>query len=118
MVKQTNNMTQWLKFFLNGIIETSKSSINTFNEIIELKKDVEFKLTKIGKKAVNGKRLLELLYSHPKVNVQIISKELNLSVVSVNSLVKTFVEIGILEEKSGMSRNRFYVFEDYVKIFR
>ena len=118
MVKQTDNMTQWLKFFLSGIIETSKNSIRTFDEIIELKEESENKLAKIGKKAINGQRLLELLYSQPKVNAQIISKELNLSIVSVNSLVKTFIEIGILEEKTGMSRNRYYVFEDYIKIFR
>ena len=118
MVKQTDNMTQWLKFFLSGIIETSKNSIRTFDEIIELKKETENKLAKIGKKAINGQRLLELLYSQPKVNAQIISKELNLSIVSVNSLVKTFIEIGILEEKTGMSRNRYYVFEDYINIFR
>ncbi len=118
MVKQTDNMTQWLKFFLSGIIETSKNSIRTFDEIIELKKESENKLAKIGKKAINGQRLLELLYSQPKVNAQIISKELNLSIVSVNSLVKTFIEIGILEEKTGMSRNRYYVFEDYINIFR
>ena len=118
MVKQTNNMTQWLKFFLSGVIETSKNSIRTFDEIIKLKKEAENKLANIGKKAINGQRLLELLYSQPKVNALIISKELNLSVVSVNSLVKTFIEIGILEEKTGMSRNRYYTFEDYIKIFR
>lgn len=118
MVKQTNNITQWLKFFLSGIIETSKNSIKTFEEIIKLKKEVESKLEGIGKKAINGQKLLELLYSQPKVNAQIISNELNLSIVTVNSLLKTFVEIGILEEKTGMSRNRYYVFEDYIKIFR
>lgn len=118
MVKQTNNITQWLKFFLSGVIETSKNSIKTFEEIIKLKKEVKSKLEKIGKKATNGQKLLELLYSQPKVNAQIISNELNLSIVTVNSLLKTFVEIGILEEKTGMSRNRYYVFEDYIKIFR
>ena len=118
MVKQTDNMTQWLKFFLSGVIETAKNSIKTFDEIIKLKKEVETKLTQIGKKATNGQRLLELLYSKPKVNAQIISKELGISIVSVNSLVKTFIQIGILQEKSGMSRNRYYVFEDYINIFR
>ncbi len=83
-----------------------------------IKNKVESKLEKIGKKATNGQKLLELLYYQPKVNAQIISNELNLSIVTVNSLLKTFVEIGILEEKTGMSRNRYYAFEDYIKIFR
>lgn len=118
MVKKTNNITQWLKFFLNGIIETSKSSIKTFDKIIELKEKCENKLSKIGKKAANGKRLLELLYSKPKINSKTVSDELKISVVSANGLIKAFVEIGILEEKTGFNRNRYYVFEEYVRIFR
>ena len=118
MVKQTDNMTQWLKFFLSGIIETSKNSIRTFDEIIELKKETENKLAKIGKKAINGQRLLELLYSQPKVNSKLVSEELDVTPATANSVLKALVEIGILEEKTGYNRNRFYVFESYIKIFR
>lgn len=118
MVKKSDDITPWLKFFLSGIIETSKSSIKTFNEIIKLRKEIEIKLSKIGKKALNGKRLAELLYSKPKINAKIVAESLNISVVSANSLLKTFIEIGILEEKTGFNRNRYYVFEDYMKLFR
>lgn len=118
MVKQNDNITQWLKFFLNGVIETSKNSIKTFDEIIKLKKDVENKLTKIGKKAANGQRLLELLYSKPKVNSKLVSVELMVTPATANGILKAFVEVGILQEKTGFNRNRFYVFEDYIKIFR
>ncbi len=118
MVKQNDNITQWLKFFLNGVIETSKNSIKTFDEIIKLKKDVENKLTKIGKKAANGQRLLELLYSKPKVNSKLVSEELDITPATANGVLKAFVEVGILQEKTGFNRNRFYVFEDYIKIFR
>lgn len=118
MVKKTDNMTQWLKFFLNGVVETAKSSIKTFDKIIKLKNDVDNKISKIGKKAVNGQRLIELLYSEPKVNGKTVSEKLGISVVSANGLLSTFVEIGILEEKTGFNRNRYYVFEEYVKIFR
>ena len=118
MVKKTDNMTQWLKFFLNGVVETAKSSIKTFDRIIKLKNDVDNKISKIGKKAVNAQRLIELLYSEPKVNSKTVSEKLEISVVSANGLLSTFVEIGILEEKTGFNRNRYYVFEEYVKIFR
>lgn len=118
MVKQNDNITQWLKFFLTGVIETSKNSIKTFDEIIKLKKDVENKLTKIGKKATNGQRLLELLYSKPKVNSKLVSEGLGITPATANGLLKAFVEVGILQEKTGFNRNRFYVFEEYIKIFR
>ena len=118
MVKQNDNITQWLKFFLTGVIETSKNSIKTFDEIIKLKKIVENKLTKIGKKATNGQRLLELLYSKPKVNSKLVNEELKITPATANGLLKAFVEVGILQEKTGFNRNRFYVFEEYIKIFK
>ena len=118
MVKQNDNITQWLKFFLTGVIETSKNSIKTFDEIIKLKKDVENKLTKIGKKATNGQRLLELLYSKPKVNSKLVSEELRITPATANGILKAFVEVGILQEKTGFNRNRFYEFEEYIRIFR
>ena len=118
MVKKTDDITQWLKFFLNGIVETAKNSIKTFDKIIKLKKDIDKKLAKIGKKAINGQRLVELLYCEPKVNGKTVAQKLGISIVSANGLLKAFVEIGILEEKTGFNRNRYYVFEEYVKIFR
>ena len=117
-VKKSDNMTQWLKFFLNGIVETTKSSITTFDKITKLSLKIDKKLEKIGKKAVNGKRLVHLLYSQPKVNAKTTAEKLGISFVSANGLLKTFVEIGILEEKTGFNRNRYYVFEEYIKIFR
>lgn len=118
IVKESSKIEIWLKFFLSGVIETAKNSIKTFDEIIKLKKDVESKISTLGKKSKNGRRLIELLYSRPKLSAKGIAQELNLSVVSTNSLLKVFVEIGILQETTGLNRNRFYVFEDYLKIFR
>lgn len=118
LVKQNNNMTQWLRFFLNGIIETSKNSIKNFDEIVKLTKDVENKITKMGKKAANGKRLLKLLYSKPKVNSKLVSEELEITPATANNLLGAFIEAEILREQTGFNRNRFYVFEAYIKIFR
>ena len=94
-----------------------KNSIKTF-KIIKLKKEVESKLEKIGKKATNEQKLLELLYSTPKVNSKIVCENLNITPTTANGLLKTFVETEILEEKTGFNRNRYYAFEDYIKIFR
>lgn len=118
MVKQNDNITQWLKFFLSGVIETSKNSIKTFDKIIKLKEKCEKKLDKLGKKAPNARKLLEFLYTNPKVSAKDISKNLNITTATANSMLKSFIEIGILQEKTGYNRNRFYVFDEYIKIFR
>ncbi len=117
-VKESNNIEQWLKFFLSGVIETANNSITTLGQIIKLKKEVKDKVLSLGKKAKNGQRLLELLYSKPKLTAKDVAEGLELSVVSANGLLKSFVELGILEEKTGFKRNRYFVYEEYLKIFR
>lgn len=118
LVKESDKIELWLKFFLSGVIDTAKSSIKTFDEIIELRKDVENKVSSLGKKAKNGKRLLELIYSKPKISAKNVAEGLGISVVSANGLLKDFVSLNILEEKTGFKRNRYFVFEAYLKIFR
>ena len=62
--------------------------------------------------------MLELLYSKPKVNSKLVSEGLEITPETANGILKAFVEVGILHEKTGFNRNRIYVFEEYIKIFR
>ena len=57
------------------------------------------------------------MYSMPKVNSKIVCGNLGITPATANGLLETFVEIGILEEKTGYNRNRYYVFENYIQIF-
>ncbi|MDR1988371.1 MAG: hypothetical protein LBQ24_06715 [Candidatus Peribacteria bacterium] len=44
IVRNSNDIEHFIKFFLTGIIETCKSSIKTFEEIFKLKKIIDEKL--------------------------------------------------------------------------
>ncbi len=37
---------------------------------------------------------------------------------AANKLIGDFVELGILKEKTGFSRNRLFAMDDYIAIFR
>lgn len=118
MVKTSNSLEQWLKFFLKGIIETSKHSIETFDKITRLRKECEQKVTNIGQKPKRRLELLSLLYSKPTLSVKDICTEFEISKPAGNKLIKDFVEISILKEKTGFKRNRYFIFEEYLEIFR
>lgn len=117
-VKVSNSLDQWLRFFLKGIIETSKHSISAFEAIARLRKEAEAKVMTIGKKPQTRLEFLNLLYSRPTLSVKDVSTAFKLSTPAANKLVKDFVDAGILQEKTGYKRNRYFVFEDYLKIFR
>src|SRR5690606_11567583 len=51
-VRTHNDLSQWLKFFLEGIIETAKSGVETFDGILQLQKILEEKLSGIGVRQV------------------------------------------------------------------
>ena len=118
-VREKNGLTQWIKFFLAGIIETSDKGVKTFKSILKLKEEIEEKkIISLGKKLPTAKKLMKYLYKKPVVTVQDIKEELNLSHPTANSLVSDFEKLEILNEKTGYKRNREFEFTEYLKLFK
>lgn len=115
----SNNLTQWLKFFLVGVIETSKSSIEVFKMILSLKSKLETDvLPKLGSKANRGQQLLKILYQAPILSTKDTASILNISTSTANRLIMDFVKLGILHEYTGYKRNRKFIFREYVDLFK
>jgi len=118
-VRVKNDLTQWIKFFLVGIVETSEKGIETFKAILKLNENIEDKkLPKLGKKIITAKQLLKHLYKKPVVTVQEVQDELDVSLPTANSIVSDFERLEILNEKTGWKRNREFEFTDYLKLFK
>ena len=50
-VRTKNDMSQWIKYFLEGVSQTAENSAQTLKKIIELKTDLEKnKLLSLGKR--------------------------------------------------------------------
>ena len=118
MVRQTNNLEQWIKFFLNGIIETAQDGIETFKNIIVLRQHYEEKIMTLGSRAKKGQRFLFFMFSQPIVNTKTVAKELDISFNSANRLIKIFIDLGILNEITGFSRNRLFLLKEYLDLFK
>ncbi len=118
-VRNENNLKQWVKFFLVGMIETAKTGVNTFNAILKLKTEVEQKVnTKLGARAGNGQKVLNYLYARPLLTAQNVAEITGLSMASAYKLIRDFEEMGILTETTGDKRSRFYRFEEYLDLYR
>lgn len=118
MVRQTNNLEQWVKFFLNGVIEIARDGTEVFKKIIVLRKRYEEKIMTLGSRAKKGQKFLLFMLSQPITNTKIAAKELNISFNSANRLIKAFVDLGLLTEITGFSRNRLFVLKDYLDLFK
>ncbi|KAA3618438.1 MAG: Fic family protein [Calditrichaeota bacterium] len=117
-VRTHNNLTQWIRFFLVGVLETALNSIDTFNKIIKLKENIESKkLLTLGQKQIKAKHVLNELYSRPITNAARIGAILQASPATANRFIKDFVQMGILIEDTGFKRNRVFVFKEYLNLF-
>ncbi|MDP4822240.1 MAG: Fic family protein [Saprospiraceae bacterium] len=118
-VPTKNDMKQWLKYFLAGVAETAENATQTLSAILELKEGLEANLSQqFGKKASNASVLLKQLLKNPVIHVRQAQQLLGLSYKSANDLITNFVDAGILKEITGQSRNRVFVFEDYLNLFK
>lgn len=117
-VRTHNDLTHWLKFFLEGVRTTSENSIQTFKSIIALRSDVEHKIISLGKKQALAKALLQYLYSKPITDSNDIAQALRISVSTTLRLIDDFIKLEILIEVTGFKRNRIFAFDDYIKLFR
>lgn len=117
MVRASNNIEQWLKFFLVGVAETAKKGKMTFERIIALRHKCEAEIMTLGRKAKTGQRLLRFLYSEPIMSSKLIGQRLDISHPAANQLIKDFQDIGILKEITGFKRNRLFVFTEYLELF-
>jgi Fic family protein len=116
-VRTDNDLTHWIKFFLEAVIVTAKSGVKTFETILSLKQEMDALIVGFGKKAHNASRLLEMLYQKPIVNMTDVGRELNLAKATVSSLIKDFEEKGILKEITGYERNKYYAFTRYLDAY-
>ena len=117
VVRSSNDLQHWIKFFLTAVIETSNKSIETFNGILELKSRMDIYIASLGRKAENGQKLITYLYKQPVVDSKKTMKILGVSAKTAGSLLKDFEKEGILVEYTGFQRNRSYIFNEYIELF-
>lgn len=119
IVRTKNQMTQWITFFLVGVTETAQNSIDTFNAIISLRQEVEDKkIIQLGKRVPLAMELIKYLYSKPIVAPNEIAGALKINISTAHRLVQDFEKLGILKEQTGYKRNRIFVFENYLNLFK
>lgn len=117
-VRTSNDIKQWFKFFLVGIIETAKGSIETFDSIMKLQKEVDSKIQGLGARTSNARAVVSQLYLRPLINVQKVADLTELSLPSAYKLVNELEQLGILKEITGAKRGKQYWFDEYLNLFR
>ncbi len=118
VVREKNDMLQWLKYFLVGIELTASLAVSTLSNIITLKAKLEQDLqANFGRRAASVQLLLNALFIQPATSVDAVQKICDTSYKTANELVAQMCKHGILQEITGQTRNRVFIFAEYLAIF-
>ncbi len=118
-VRESNDMKQWLIFFLYGVVETAKNSIQVFRDVLDLKEKLEREVLPhfSTRRQSNVQALMAHLYQQPVLNIKNVALLLSTSTNTAASLVRDLVKYNVLEGLAGRQRNRIFWFSEYVSIF-
>ena len=119
-VRQGNHLREWLIFFLHGVEETARASANVFRGILAIKERIESNvLPRFSiRRHENAQALMRRLYARPVVNVNEAARIIEATTNTANALIMEMVTHGVLVEITGGRRNRLFVFDEYIALFR
>ncbi len=107
----------WIKFFLNGVMETSREATSMAREIVALRENDLRKLGTLGRVSANALTLYGGLFDKPTVSIEDAMKKLEISNASVGRLFDRLIEIGILASLDNRKRKKVFVYRNYMDIF-
>jgi Fic family protein len=118
-VRLKGHYEQWIKFFLSGIVEAGKSSLECINLLVSLNeknwKLIEDKVTSSKKTVLE---VFEYIQSNPIIDISETSKKIGKAYNTISNAIKILRNLGILQNANEQDRNRVFVYEDYLNILR
>ncbi len=116
-IRNDGNWEGWLKFFLKGVCEVSRSATETARKILELRQQHQALIRDKAANQTNAALLLDYLFEQPMVNVRLVEEHVKCAFVTADKLLKQFEELGIVKEVTGGQRNRRYEYSPYLALF-
>ena len=115
-VRIRGDWERWCEFFLDGVTETATQASNDAKKIIDLLDRDRARINQIGKASKNALKVHEYLLKKPYLTITKVALELNISVPAITSTVIKLVDIGMLNELTGKTRNRIFAYKSYLDI--
>lgn len=118
-IRDKGDWEGWLKFFFRGVYEVAQEATATSRQIVNMREAHRDLITKsLGRGAAKALALLETLYFRPIISVQLVMKVTQLTYSNANKLVYQFRKLGLLREITGQRRNRRFIYEPYLGLFK
>ena len=117
LVRERNDLDQWIMFFLSAVIETAGKGTNVFTSIVALREEYDKRIIAFGRRAKHAHKLLLKLFSSPAITVRQAAGYLEVSNSTANTLLHQMEQADILRKTTSHSRNRIFLLHEYLMLF-
>lgn len=109
----------WLEFFLDGVIETAKESIDVSKKIRSIRDEDMEKIQRLAKReSDSGIKVIVYLFENPIVTTKSIMQATGFTRAGAQRVIDRFVELDILvEQPKEVNYDKKYVYDRYFKAF-
>jgi Fic family protein len=107
---------EWLRFFLEGVVDVAESTAETTRGIVEMIERDRVRIHGLGRAAATALRVHDLAVKRVVVKPPKAAEALGLSEPPVYAAVSRLEEAGILREVTGRARGKTYVYGEYMDI--
>ena len=116
-VRTHNDMIAWIKFFLEAVIETSKTAKEKFRNVVELTMEMDKVIVNLPVKSDNVKKVIDVLYNEPVINIKKLYDITKIKEGTIKNIINCLLENNIIVETTGYSRNQIFTFQKYTDLF-
>ena len=115
-VRHHGDWEAWLRFFLEGITETSENAISVAKRLNALFRDDSLRIRNFTRFKSSALLVQQALQKRPISTLRSIATESGLSIPAVTNGMFALKQIGIAREITNRKRNRIYSYDQYISI--
>jgi Fic family protein len=106
----------WLRFFLEGVIEVAESTTLTTQRVVAMVENDRQKIHSFGRGAATAHRVHDLATRSVVIGASSSAERLELTGPPVYAAIQRLENAGILREATGRQRGKLYVYDEYLTI--
>ena len=115
-VRRSGNWERWLTFFLDGIRLTATDAVSTTQRIARIFQEDHDQIVKARRLAKSVLLVHDALKARPILSLTAVCNHTKLSFPTVTTAMDLLVQLGIAREITGKTRNRLFIYDQYLAI--
>lgn len=115
-VRSEGDWEAWLTFFANAVRTTAEQCTATAERLTKLAQEDRKQIQALGRIAGTAIMVQQALLERPLLSIKSVCEKTGLVPNTVNKVFRALEETGIVAEITGKSRNRIFVYREYLRI--